>query len=745
MPGVTEPRLLDSRDGSEPLWSGALNAGNLDTLLESPARKELLKRILDGESVIWVVVENGTPDGKAAAERMEKRLRYLEQVIGLPPQDPDDPDSQLGPGPALKLKLTLMRVSQKDAAEKLFCSMLAGKKCADVFAKGECFAAPVFGRGRVLGAWPLADLDDTTIEDATMFLTGRCSCRVKKESPGWDVLLKVDWDTALRKAQDARRGQAAPVTKSEANAKPQPETVRIEPTKIGNSPADIFFFWLSLGLAAGCSKKPWSASGPEPIMVYCAANLVKPVTEIAAQYQKELGIAVSLEPGGSGTLLSQLQVAKKGDLFIAADDGTMGDAKSKKLVREVLPLVTQHPVVAVKKGNAKGVHALADLMKAEVKLSLPDPGAASIGKVTRKVLGDQWQQLAGKAVVMKATVSDVAADVQLGAVDAGIVWDSTIGQFKDLEAVELPELTKHRENASVAVLSFCDRPTEALKFARYLAAPDRGGLVFKKFGFATSGGDKWAVKPEMILYSGGVNRLAIEKLLQDFSDREGASVTTVFNGCGILCAAMKTMGSSSNPKFPDAYYACDVCFVPPVAKYFPEAVLLTETKIVIAVPKGNPHHVGTLADLAQPGLRLGLCNAEQSTLGFMTHAILKTANVLDSVTKNAVMQTPTADSLINELRVGALDAAIVYQVNVLPQSEHFEAIPLPDDLAKAVQPFAVRADSANRQLSQRLLAFLKEHRENFEKAGFVWTGSNELVPSDKLSIPDWLKAEMQKG
>jgi len=494
-----------------------------------------------------------------------------------------------------------------------------------------------------------------------------------------------------------------------------------------------------IGVAAGCSKKPDASAGPEPITVFCAANLMKPVTEIAAQYQKELGVAVALQPGGSGTLLSQLQVAKKGDLFIAADDGTMNDAKSKQLVREVLPLVTQHPVVAVKKGNAKGIHTLADLAKGDVKLSLPDPGAASIGKVTKKLLGPQWQTLADKAAVMKTTVSDVAAGVQLGAADAGIVWDSTIGLFKELEAVELPELTKHRENASVGVLSFCNRPTEALKFARYLAAPDRGGQVFKKFGFATAGGDKWAVKPEMILYSGGVNRLAIEKLLQEFSDREGVGVTTVFNGCGILCAAMKTMGDSSNPKFPDAYYACDVCFVPPVAKYFPEAVLLTETKIVIAVPKGNPHHIGSLADLAQPGLRLGLCNAEQSTLGFMTHAILKNANVLESVTKNAVMQAPTADTLINEIRVGALDAAIVYQVNVQSQSERFEAIALPADMARAVQPFAVRADSENKQLSQRLLAFLKDHKQNFEKVGFVWTGSDELVPSDKLNIPSWLK------
>ena len=223
---TTEARLMDSRDGDKTLWSGALNAETLQSLLDSPARKELLKRILDGESVIWVVVDNGGPESKATADRMEKRLRYLEQVIALPPQDPNDPDSQLGPGPALKLKLTLMRVSQADPAEKLFCAMLAGKKCSATLAKGEAFAAPVFGRGRVLGAWPMAELDNTALEDITMFLTGRCSCRVKNESPGWDVLLKVDWDSALRKAQNKR--SETPESKT---ARPQPETVHIEPSK----------------------------------------------------------------------------------------------------------------------------------------------------------------------------------------------------------------------------------------------------------------------------------------------------------------------------------------------------------------------------------------------------------------------------------------------------------------------------------------------------------------------------------
>jgi molybdate transport system substrate-binding protein len=494
-----------------------------------------------------------------------------------------------------------------------------------------------------------------------------------------------------------------------------------------------------LGILAWAWKQSQMTGSSGGLVVYCAAGLKKPVEEAARQYESDFGIKIDLQYGGTGTLLSQIRVAKQGDLFIAADDGSLADAKKLNVTREILPLAVQHPVIAVAKGNPKGIRVLDDLFKAGVKVALPNPEAASAGKVAKALLGDRWEALASHASVMKPTVTEIAADVSLKAVDAALVWDSTVRQFKDTEAVELAELSKHEERASAAVLSFCAQSQAALRFARYLAAPNKGGAIFDKFGFKPAGGDAWVAKPEMILYSGGVNRPAIEKLVQEFADREGITVTTVFNGCGILCASMKAMQDAANPKFPDAYYACDVCFVPPVAEHFPEAVMLTETEIVIAVPKGNVKNIKTLADLAQPDLKLGLCNAQQSTLGFMTQAILKASNLHDSVMKNVVVQVPTADFLVNQMRAGALDAAIVYLVNVQQVSQHFDVIPLPADKARAVQPFAVRHDSPNKHLSQRLLAYLKAHKESFEEAGFVWTGDEKPVPSDKLEIPPWLK------
>ena len=482
-----------------------------------------------------------------------------------------------------------------------------------------------------------------------------------------------------------------------------------------------------------------AAPAEAPLTVFCAAGLKKPVEEIATAYQKETGTPVQLQFGGTSTLLTQLRVAKQGDLFIAADDGALADAKKLDLTREELRLVQQWPVIAVAKGNPKKITSIESLLATEVKLALANPEAASISKVTKNALGAKWDALAAKAAVMKPTVMDVAADLALGSVDAAILWNSTVPQYDQLEAIEVPELSSHKEHATAAILTSAKDAAAALRFARYLNAPEKGAATFAKHRFEAVKGDAWSLRPELILYSGGVNRLAIEGLLKKFAAREGISVTTTFNGCGILCAAMKTMGDTTNPKYPDVYYACDICFVPPVAKEFPEAVLLTEAEIILAVPKGNPKGIHTLADLAREGIKVGLCNAEQSTLGYLTQAMLKSMNLWDSVSKNASAQSPTGDLLVNQLRTGSLDAAVVYLNNIIPQKEHLDAVKLPADKAKAIQPFAVRQDSPHRMLGQRLLAFLLKNRESFEQAGFTWSPNLNPIQSDKIELPEWLK------
>lgn len=458
--------------------------------------------------------------------------------------------------------------------------------------------------------------------------------------------------------------------------------------------------------------------GDRPLVVYCAAGLKAPVETVAREYEARYGTTVQLQFGGSGTLLSNLRVARTGDLFIAADDSFVEIARSNHLVAEVIPLARQTPVLAVRRDRPQKPQSLSDLTAGRFQIGMANPEAAAVGKVARAALqkAGRWDALQPAIKVFKPTVNDVAADVKLGTVDGGIIWDSTTAQYPELEAVRLPEFEGATSSVSIAVLSFCDQPAAALRFARYLGGRDAGLPAFAQTGFAVVRGDVWSEQPEVLLFSGGVNRVAIEDTVRAFETREGVRVSRVYNGCGILTAQIRS------GQRPDAYFACDVSFMTTVSNHFTPSVDLSETRMVILVQKGNPKGLSGLKDLAQPGLKLGLANEQQSALGSLTARLLRAQGLYDSVQPNVRVQTPTADLLVNQIRTGSLDAVVVYLANASGVRDLLEILPLSEPEALAIQPFAIGRNSDHAQLMERLLVLLRsvESRNRFEKSGFRW-------------------------
>ena len=190
-----------------------------------------------------------------------------------------------------------------------------------------------------------------------------------------------------------------------------------------------------LGIIAWFYQQSAPSHAGRTLTVYCAAGVKKPVEAAAAAYRKEFGVSISLQYGGTGALLSAIRLAKTGDLLIAADGGSVADARKLDLVREVIPLAKQRPVIAVAKGNPKSIRALDDLLRDGVRFALANPESASIGRTVRRVLAGRWERFSARALVLKPTVMDIAGDVALGAVDAAIVWDATAAQFAGLETV----------------------------------------------------------------------------------------------------------------------------------------------------------------------------------------------------------------------------------------------------------------------------------------------------------------------
>ena len=126
--------------------------------------------------------------------------------------------------------------------------------------------------------------------------------------------------------------------------------------------------------------------GESELFVYCAAGMRVPVENVAAKYQEEFGVSVRLQYGGSNSLLSQIEVGKVGDLYLAADESYLQIAKRKGFVAESFPIAQMRPVIVVPPENPKQVQDVQDLVRADVRVSLADPHQAAVGKLVQESL-----------------------------------------------------------------------------------------------------------------------------------------------------------------------------------------------------------------------------------------------------------------------------------------------------------------------------------------------------------------------
>jgi hypothetical protein len=180
-------------------WHGALegeNAEQLTTVFESPARTELSRRLLSGHSIVWLMIgSKEEAQTKAAKQALEDGFAALADKIQMP-EGIGLPGSELHSEVPLLLKYSVLKIDRDDAKESFLVRLFAGFH-PDVFAADEPLIVPVFGRGRALEVIPASDLTPGLMEDLTIFLSGACSCQVKEQNPGFDLLLSVDWDTEL--------------------------------------------------------------------------------------------------------------------------------------------------------------------------------------------------------------------------------------------------------------------------------------------------------------------------------------------------------------------------------------------------------------------------------------------------------------------------------------------------------------------------------------------------------------------
>jgi len=212
-------------------WEGTLAEAARVVGELSPLRRELARRLVDGQTAVWLLVEKGDAQiDTETANALAETLKRMNDEFRLPHEvDPADSEYDIALEDAvdLRIEFSVMRLSLADPEEALLASTLAGL-LGENMAESLPLAVPVFGRGRALAVVPREQITVDAISEVCRFLVGPCSCQAKAMSAGFDILLPVDWDALV--AGTIAADEALPQLSVPAIASPEEMTAEAADT-----------------------------------------------------------------------------------------------------------------------------------------------------------------------------------------------------------------------------------------------------------------------------------------------------------------------------------------------------------------------------------------------------------------------------------------------------------------------------------------------------------------------------------
>lgn len=246
------------------------------------------------------------------------------------------------------------------------------------------------------------------------------------------------------------------------------------------------------GDSSGSSGTPAGSSGTAgssaaggvsgTVTVFAAASLTGSFGTLGKQFETtHPGVTVRFNFGASSALAESIAQGAPADVFASASAKNMdsvvksGDAADPKtFAKNVMQ-------IAVPPDNPAGVTGLADLSKPGLKLAVCQQ-QVPCGVTAQKVFDNA--KLTVKPVTFGADVKAVLTAVQLGEVDAGVVYKTDVqAAGTKVKGIEIPTGQNASTSYPVATLVKAPNAEAAKAFLDYVLSAD-GTKVLTEAGFA---------------------------------------------------------------------------------------------------------------------------------------------------------------------------------------------------------------------------------------------------------------------
>jgi len=241
---------------------------------------------------------------------------------------------------------------------------------------------------------------------------------------------------------------------------------------------------LALAIIPLLGQPAWAA---EELTVSAAASLTNVFQELSRGLEKTLpGVKIVFNFGASGELLQQIDKGAQVDVFAAADQQTMDQAREKGLIVDASRknFVSNRLVLIVPGAAKQVVKSPGDLKSPAVKkVALGNPATVPAGRYAREALTalGLWETLTPK-LIYGESVRQVLDYVARGEVDAGLVFATDAASAGD-KAKIIQEMKETKPIVyPIALVAAGSKKESAQKFLDYLLSP-AAREVFRKFGF----------------------------------------------------------------------------------------------------------------------------------------------------------------------------------------------------------------------------------------------------------------------
>jgi molybdate transport system substrate-binding protein len=249
-----------------------------------------------------------------------------------------------------------------------------------------------------------------------------------------------------------------------------------------------------VGLAACASNNSGTSSAPGPsasesgslspsgdITVFAAASLTESFTELGKQFESaNPGTKVTFSFGASSALAEQIKSGAPADVFASASPKNMdqvvgaGDASDPKV------FATNEMEIATPPSNPAHVASVNDLAKSSVKTALCQP-QVPCGSVAQQVFTNA--KITVKPVTLEPDVKSVLSKVQLGEVDAGMVYVTDVkAAGEKVKGVEIADDVNASTDYPIASLTKSGNAAVAYAFVDMVLSP-AGDSVLTAAGF----------------------------------------------------------------------------------------------------------------------------------------------------------------------------------------------------------------------------------------------------------------------